>query len=212
MIDGPVVLLDFDGPVTLFLPPPAGAAAADTARHALHKAGVVPGPAIASTEDHLAVLRWVNAHAAYALPVVERACDEAEARAAVDCLPTPGAHEFLASTDKNVVIVSNNTESAIRTYLERWNINQLVFGVVGRPPHHPELMKPATHTVEQALALVGAQPRDAVLVGDSVSDIEVALATGVRPIGYAKTPRRGSELHAAGADTLITSMLDLIEQ
>jgi len=36
-----------------------------------------------------------------------------------------------------------------------------------------------------------------VLVGDSVSDVQVAHAGSVRVIGHAKNPRRGDELTVA---------------
>jgi phosphoglycolate phosphatase-like HAD superfamily hydrolase len=70
-------------------------------------------------------------------------------------------------------------------------------------------MKPHPHIVGLALRITATDPADAVLVGDSVSDIDVARAAGVRSIGYAKNPRRGAELRAAGADAITDSMSDL---
>ena len=85
----------------------------------------------------------------------------------------------------------------------------MVSGVVGRRIEQPELMKPATEPVDRALGMVGQQPPDCVLIGDSVTDIEVSRRAGVRSIGYAKTPERGIELAAAGADAIVSEMAAL---
>jgi hypothetical protein len=44
-----------------------------------------------------------------------------------------------------------------------------------------------------------------------VTGIEVSRATGLRSIGYAKTPTRGNELHLAGADAITDSNHALAE-
>jgi phosphoglycolate phosphatase-like HAD superfamily hydrolase len=61
-------------------------------------------------------------------------------------------------------------------------------------------MKPHPDAVLPALDIL-----DRPLIGDSVTDIEVSRATGLRFIGYAKTPTRGNELHLAGADAITDS-------
>jgi phosphoglycolate phosphatase-like HAD superfamily hydrolase len=45
-------------------------------------------------------------------------------------------------------------------------------------------------------------PGDCVMVGDSVTDIEVARAIGVRRIDYASKPGKTDRLISAGAATL----------
>lgn len=204
-----VVLLDFDGPVTPLMPAPANMHAADAARQALTAHGIAPPDGITTTSDHLAVLRWTGKHASGALADVEAACTAAETDSARTCKPTEGAHELLAAlyaTGTPVVIVSNNAAQAIHTYLKRHDLDAYVRSVVGRPPLRPDLMKPNPSTVKRALRLVQTSARSAVLLGDSVSDIEVARAAGVRSIGYAKTPRREIELRRAGADVVTGSM------
>jgi phosphoglycolate phosphatase-like HAD superfamily hydrolase len=206
------VLLDFDGPVTPLMPAPANMHAADAARQALAAHGIEPGDDIAATSDHLAVIRWTGTHAPSALADVENACTAAEISSARTCTPTPGAHALLATlhaVGTPVVIVSNNAAEPIRTYLERHHLTAYVRDVVGRPFMQPNLMKPNPHIVEQALTIVATGADDAVLIGDSVSDIEVARATGVRSIGYAKTRQRETELREAGADIVIHSIASL---
>lgn len=208
------VLLDFDGPVTPLMPAPANMHAADAARQALTEHGVTPPDDIAATSDHLAVIRWTGIHASEALADVENACTAAEIVSARTCTPTPGARTLLAAlhaAGTPVVIVSNNAAEPIRVYLERYALTAYVRDVVGRPGLRPDLMKPHPHTVERALAIAEVDAPRAVLIGDSVSDIEVARTAHVLSIGYAKTHRRGSELRAAGADAITVSIAELIE-
>lgn len=105
--------------------------------------------------------------------------------------------------------MSNNAEVAIRAYLERWSLTPYVVDVIGRPRHRPDLMKPDTHTVDEALKMLRVQAGRVVFIGDSVSDVEVSRAVGVPCIGYAKTQRRGDELQAAGADAVTADMAEL---
>ncbi|MDR7382904.1 HAD family hydrolase [Promicromonospora iranensis] len=170
---------------------------------------------IGTTSDHLAVLRWTATSAPQALGEVEALCDDAETAAALTAEPTHGTHDLLARCHqggKPVVIVSNNAEVAIRAYLERWVLSPYVVAVVGRPVHRPNLMKPNTYTVDEALRLLQVQPGRAVFIGDSVSDVQVSRATAVPCIGYAKTPRRGTELRVAGANALVADMSSLATQ
>ena len=72
-------------------------------------------------------------------------------------------------------------------------------------------MKPYPDSVLRALDILDRPPAQCVLIGDSVTDIEVSRATGLRSIGYAKTPTRGNELHLAGADAITDSNHALAE-
>ncbi|GAB3157997.1 HAD family hydrolase [Myceligenerans halotolerans] len=214
LVTAEAVLLDFDGPVTPLMPKPANIETADACRAALERHGIQPPIEIATTSDHLAVIRWVGAHTREALTEVEKACIAAEVKAAKACIPTLGAHEFIATLSRHsvpVVVVSNNAAEAIHAYLDRHQLAGPVRDVVGRPVGHPELMKPNTYLVDKALRILGTAPEAAVMIGDSVSDVEVAHKAGARSIGYAKNPKRGDELADAGADALISTMTELAE-
>jgi phosphoglycolate phosphatase len=209
------VLLDFDGPVTPLIPAPANLEAANAARAPLLARDIALDDHIGTTSDHIAVLRWTAKNAPQVLAEVEALCDDAETAAASMAEPTRGAHELLAECHrggKPVLIVSNNAEVAIRAYLERWSLTSYVGAIIGRPAHRPDLMKPNTHTVDEALRLLRTEPSRAVFIGDSVSDVEVSRAVGMPCIGYAKTPRRGDELREAGADALTGDIAEIGRQ
>lgn len=203
------VLLDFDGPITPLMPPPENMQAANAARKALasHRADLPS--VLAATSDHLAILRWAGQNAIEALADVEAACTAAEINSARHCVPTPGAHELLAALHEagvQVYVVSNNAERALDAYFVRHRLGVYARDLIGRPPLRPELMKPHPHIINFALKAAQADRSATVLIGDSVSDIEVARAVGVRSIGYAKTPDRGAELNRAGADAVTSDM------
>lgn len=208
---GPI-LLDFDGPVTPLFVNGRNRLVADAMRRVTEQFGIrLPGP-VESTEDPIVVLQAVATQSPSILHQVETACIAGEVAAAQQSDPTAGSLDFLdacARTRRPVVIVSNNAIEAIESYLDRFAIRHQVAATFGRPFARPDLMKPNPHSVERALAFLHQPPDDCVLVGDSLSDVESARASGVRSIGYAKTPARGAELKAAGVDATVDSMTEL---
>jgi phosphoglycolate phosphatase len=210
---GPV-LLDFDGPVTQLFIEGRNVVVADQMKAVLREQRVALPESIARTVDPLAVLRWSAVEAPPQLRHrVEATSITGEVIAAGTTEPTPGAHELLAAckaADRPVVIVSNNAEEAIRAYLTRYQLQPYIAAVMARTTGHPELMKPHPDIIIRALKFLGSPAGDCCMIGDSVTDIEVSLATGVHPIGYGKTPRRTEELRAAGAFAIVTTMQDLV--
>jgi phosphoglycolate phosphatase-like HAD superfamily hydrolase len=203
------LLLDFDGPVTRLLPDGAGPALADAAREPLRQGGIALPDQVARTTDHLAVLRFASTQGDALRQAIEAVCTAGEVAAARRSRATPGAHETLDALHaarRPVVIVSNNAQEAVATYLQRHGLEALVHAVVGRPAGRPELMKPHPALVMRALHLLNAGPDDAAMVGDSTTDIEVSRLVGMPSIGYAKSARRGVQLAKAGADAIITHM------
>lgn len=207
------VLLDFDGPVTHYFVNGRNKRLADQLRRVLDQHNVAVPEGVTDTYDPLTVLRWAALHTSTEIAgEVDAASVEGEYQCADEAEPTPGAADLLTAcreAGRPVVIVSNNADGPIRTFLTRYRLDHLVDAVIGRTPNRPDLMKPNSHLVDQALKLLEQPASSCVLVGDSVSDVQVAIATHVRSIGYAKTPKRGNELVAAGADALITNVGDL---
>ena len=207
------ILLDFDGPVTHFFIDDRNRRLADQLRNVLTNVRIKVPTEVANTLDPLAVLRWAALKTAPEVSrAVDAACIHGEHQCAEESEPTHGAIDLLAACQeagRPVLIVSNNAPGPIRQFLDRYSLGQLVDAVIGRTPGRPDLMKPNRHMIDQAIAILDQPPERCAFVGDSITDIEVALKTGVRSIGYAKHQRRGEELAAAGADALVTGMSDL---
>jgi phosphoglycolate phosphatase-like HAD superfamily hydrolase len=70
-------------------------------------------------------------------------------------------------------------------------------------------MKPNPEPILRAVEAHQVPPQRAVLVGDSLSDIEGARAAGVRVIGYANRRSKEAPFRDAGADVVITTMGDI---
>ena len=74
---------------------------------------------------------------------------------------------------------------------------------------HPS--KPHPSMLQQAMAETGALPPDTVVIGDTVYDIEMALAAGCRAIGVAWGYHDAAELLAAGAEAVAETPAQLGE-
>ena len=202
-----VVLLDFDGPVAHLF---AGHRAPDIAA-AIRQFATIHGVDLADvrTDDPLVLLCAAYRHSPESGRDVEAHVIEHETRAAGIAEPTPGAHELIltaVATGRTVLVVSNNSERAIRTYLARHELTEHVAQIIGRPFGHPEQMKPDPHLLEAALDIARAAPSEAVFVGDSITDALAGAAAGVPCIGYAKQPERAEGLADADAIAVIDDM------
>jgi phosphoglycolate phosphatase-like HAD superfamily hydrolase len=208
-VTGPV-FLDFDGPVCRVYPDDLNLKAADQLRSRLREYGIaVPDP-LNKERDPLAVLRFsASLGDAALLDDVERTLTGIELAAMPDATGTRGGEEFLyacADAGRPVVIVSNNATEAIESYLRLHQLTGPVQAVVGRPHAQPAEMKPNPRTIQTALSLVSATPGECVLVGDSVTDIEVARFSGIRSVAFVKAPDRRPKLMSARPDALVDSM------
>lgn len=200
------LLLDFDGPVAALMPPPANAHAADNARTALD--GINLPPDIASSTDHLAVLRYAAEHHPHRLESVERACTEAEIDAARQCEPGPYALDLLnyaARAGTPVALVSNNADPAVRAFFatQKWTGRVTAFSC--RTPETATRLKPDPFLLFAAGRELGVDLAESVFVGDSVSDVQAGAVAHVPVIGIAKHEQRATDLYAAGARVVVRS-------
>ena len=81
--------------------------------------------------------------------------------------------------------------------------------VEGRDPSDPQLMKPHPSVLLRTLSDLNVPAESAVIVGDSITDIEAGLAADVWTIGYANEPGKDGAMCAAGADVVVGSMAEL---
>lgn len=207
--DCAALLLDFDGPMTKLLPPPKNVELADAARGPLLAVGQELTEDIATTTDHLKVLRWTGGHAPDQLAAVEAVIVAGEIDAAKVSEPTDGLIELLRHHGHKTVVVTNNAPEAVKEFLKRPGLTTAIIPVVGRPLGRCQLMKPSPALVERALTLVGAKSTASALIGDHASDMIAARRTGVAPVGYAQDTRHRAELTPLDVP-IISSLHDLL--
>lgn len=208
------VLLDFDGPVcSIFAGYPAPVVADELAAVSANAGYPVPESFLLRS-DPLDVLRFAGTIGAELVALIEQELSRAELAAADTAEETPGAGAFLAAcraTGRTVAVVSNNSAGAITRYLNRLGWADQVDAIEGRDPSDPALMKPHPHVLLRALAHLGAPAKSAVMVGDSLTDIEAGLAAEVWTIGYANKPGKDEAMRDVGADIIVGTMTELAE-
>ena len=143
---------------------------------------------------------------------IEGALREAEGTATATATPTPDAREVILAcqqTGRNVAVISNNSQAAVETYLQAQGLAKHVDIIVGRTDPDPRLLKPHPHLVLRALHALGGDPATSSFVGDSISDVQSAKAAGTHSVGYANKPGKAERLQRAGAEVIVTSMIEL---
>ncbi|GIL29911.1 HAD family hydrolase [Actinocatenispora comari] len=208
-----LILLDFDGPTAhLFAGTPARTVANRLAAQ-LAAAGVpLPDDADQYGPPELGA-ELIRQHRDQA-DTIETLVTAAEVEAARTAEPTPGCLDMLTAAHRAgrpVVIVSNNSAAAVRTYLVLHQLGEHVAGVIGRPHAAPERMKPDPWPLQEAARRHHVPNAECVLIGDSITDIEAAQAAGAASIGYANKPGKADRLTNAGATTTVTDMYQLAE-
>lgn len=131
---------------------------------------------------------------------------------AVNVAPdTSGGRECISACVQaglEVAIVSNNSASSVSTFLERQGLLNLVSTIVGRAHAEPEKMKPSPWPLRVALEKLAITSAEAMMVGDSVSDIRAARSAGVRMVALANKPGK-KELFATFDVPIISDMWEL---
>ncbi|WP_162795788.1 HAD family hydrolase [Nonomuraea lactucae] len=207
------VLLDFDGPICdIFAGLPAPQVAASL-RSFLATHDVEIPPEVQALDDPLAVFRFSGQLGPDVSRITRDMLTRLEVEAVQTARPTPGAADLIQQSKrlgKAVAVVSNNSAMAVTAYLQRTHLGEAIDYVSARVDPDPSLMKPNPHLVRQVLQRLIIEPSASVLVGDSTTDMEVCRATGVVAVGYANRPGKAVRLQAAGADHIVTSMMQLL--
>ncbi|WP_329464459.1 HAD family hydrolase [Streptomyces sp. NBC_01431] len=209
------VLFDFDGPVCDVF---AGYPALEVARHlaeTLAEYDAALGSKAYGTDDPMEILRLAPQGGESALRTIEDELTKAEVTAVrLAGPPIPGAVaalEAARASGRKVAIVSNNSTACVRAFLTVHELRHLIDAVVGRAPYWPDAMKPDPHSLLRASSELETHPHECTLIGDSVTDVEAAKATGGRSIGFANKPGKERALEDAGADVVIRTMSSVAE-
>jgi HAD superfamily hydrolase (TIGR01509 family) len=200
----PYLLLDFDGPMCAVFTAMSSAEVTAELAAALAVHGFeLPRPL---RDDPFAVLYRVHEEAPHLSAVAEGALTSLERRAVAGARPTAGLLELLqrlADLKRKVIVVSNNSESAVSDFVHAQELHHLLAGTVARSQSDPNLLKPNPFLVEIAASRLGVEPAACVLLGDSVTDVAAAKQAGAASIAFANKPGKTPALSAVGPDALI---------
>jgi phosphoglycolate phosphatase len=206
------VLLDFDGPICSVFAGLDAHVASQRATEALRREGHEIPPRWPHARDPHALLRQI----AESLPpaavlTADRTIAAVEEEAVLSATTTAGLQALLSAVEARPwAIVSNNSTSCIDRWITDRDLSPPPSAVVGRVIGRPQLMKPNPYVLSVALASLGVPATSAILVGDSVSDMEAARAAEVPAVGYANKRGKRQRLLTAGADAIIEDLVDLL--
>lgn len=124
----------------------------------------------------------------------------------------PGAREAveaLARRDDVLLgVATGKSRKGVRNLFDKTGWAPL-FATVQTADDHPS--KPAPDMVLGALAETGVAACDAVMIGDSTYDMEMACAAGVRALGVSWGYHAPAALTAAGAHTILPDFAALLD-
>ena len=228
------VLFDFDGPVCrLFVRRPTPAVAARL-RALLDDRGVpldTLGLDASDLEDPYAVLRAAAATttagrprvggrdseepgaASGVLTDIAQALTAEELLAVESAWPTPYADQLiqtLHATGHRLAITSDHSEAAITRYLRTRGLARLFAGHIHGRGREATRLTPDPDCVLRALESTATPPERALFIGDSPRGLATAEAAGVAFLGYARDERTEATLRAAGAEHIVTSLLEAV--
>lgn len=204
------LLLDFDGPLcSVFAGTPAHFIA--TQLRNLVDTSQCTGlpPYIEKSDDPFEVFRYSASVSPELGQYIEAALRAHEAEAVMTAAPTRSADDVIhrwTASGRKISIVSNNSASAVITYLEIRNLAPEINYVSARRSYDPTLLKPSSFLVLRAIEELQARATRCAFVGDSSSDIVSGIRAGVKVIGYANKPEKVTTLAQSGAELVITDM------
>ena len=121
----------------------------------------------------------------------------------------PGARELLnmLSKNKRLGVVTSRSSSGTAAILQEFGLREVFDTLVG--VEDVAEAKPSPAPVLFALERLGADPAEAVFVGDTPYDMESGRRAGTRTIGITTGVFEGEQLSESGADLVLSSLWDL---
>ena len=133
-----------------------------------------------------------------------------EMEAALTTSLIPGASEALKELKRmklKIGLCTSSSEKAANYILQRFNIKDFFQIVVARD--RVKYVKPHTEQFEVALKALGVSPQTAVIVGDSIVDMQSAKELKAIAVGLPTGTSTMEQLKNNGANYIITSLTDL---
>ncbi|WP_234392976.1 HAD family hydrolase [Streptomyces pactum] len=132
-----------------------------------------------------------------------------ELRAVPTARPTAYADPLIrtwSALGVGLAITTNNSPRVVDEYLgTRGLLDCFAPHVYGRT-RDLRLLKPDPYCLNRALSALGAAPGQALMVGDTTSDLTAARRAGVPFLGYARNEEKAKLLRRAGAETVVHSL------
>ncbi|MFD3929896.1 HAD family hydrolase [Streptomyces sp. NPDC058614] len=215
-VSGRCVLFDFDGPLCRLFPDDSSAPLARDLRRivARRDAGELLTPEARASIDPQVVLRTVDQArpGGELVAELERRLVEGEEAAATIAPPTPGAGLLvrrLAEAGVRLAVATNNSPAAVATYLRRVSLHEYFEGHIHGRTDDPKRLKPDPDSLCRALVDLEAEADDALMIGDTITDLDAAREAKVAFVGYARDEEEAGPLWDAGAQ-LVVSRLGLM--
>ncbi|WP_406372899.1 HAD family hydrolase [Streptomyces sp. NBC_00647] len=215
------VLFDFDGPICRLFPQGSSMRVADELRARVDGedlVDVLTQRERADKDPHVVLRAMHRARGqrdlGHLVAELEALVTAGEVEAARRAWRTPGADSLvrlLAERGYRLAVVTNNSPRAVDSYLQSHGLAKYFASVHGRTAS-PELMKPHPDVVIRALRSLNTAAADAVMIGDTPSDVEAAHRAGVRFIGYGRNSEKRARLREAGAKPVFTSYVPLLDR
>lgn len=201
------LFLDFDGPICSVFAGVGAHNVADQLRTVLADGGHTNLPAdVARSEDPFEIFRYAATLGEEEAHYVEAAFTAHEVEAIPTAATTPGAHELLAawhSTGRPLAVVSNNSDAAVRAYLDLYDLRRFVANISARRSPDPDQLKPSPHLLMQAAQILSVSPSHCSLIGDSSTDIIAAIRAASATIAYANKPGKLASLKTINPDVVV---------
>ncbi|MEM0058485.1 MAG: HAD family hydrolase [Candidatus Bathyarchaeia archaeon] len=122
----------------------------------------------------------------------------------------PGVTEVLKTLKEmglKLGVCTVNSERSVNYIIHKFKMNGFLDAVT--PREHVKNVKPDIDHLERTLKTMGVSPKEVLVVGDSPADMKCAKGLGAVAVGLLTGISTARELADAGANYLITSIMDL---
>jgi HAD superfamily hydrolase (TIGR01549 family) len=212
------VLFDFDGPICrLFAAHRADGIAARLSGRLAERGvqGPLTGEEQASGDPHVLLRAVGRMHSGSDLMAdLEEWLTVEEILATASARPTAYADALIRSwTARGVrlAVTTNNSPRAVADYLARRGLADCFGAHIHGRTIRPELLKPNPDCLHRALDSTATRPSDALMIGDTTTDLLAANEAGVPFLGYARDEARMEGLYEAGAKTVVGSLEPVLD-
>lgn len=113
--------------------------------------------------------------------------------------------DALLDPGMRVVMVRNNAEEPIRTYLRAHGLDTKFERIFGRDRDDARHMKPGPHCIKRAREHLELPAPSCLMVGDQLTDLKAARSAGTCFPGYTEDEPKAEEMRRSGADFVVSS-------